>query len=155
MENTTTTENPIIANLSTEDLVKALENRNLKVAVKPVTVKEKAVVVELTPEQHLLAALEKIVGVVDGKIEVIPAEDRPEGTDAHTYFDNLSLKARTTAEKIAAAKRPKYEGAKRGPKGKNETAPETQPETAPETQNGDSQPESGNTPETQPEGQQG
>lgn len=147
MENTTTTENPIIANLSTEDLVKALESRNLKVAVKPVTVKEKAVVVELTPEQHLLAALEKIVVVVDGKIEVIPAEDRPEGTDAHTYFDNLSLKARTTAEKIAAAKRPKYEGAKRGPKGKNETAPETQ--------NGDSQPESGNTPETQPEGQQG
>ena len=131
-----TTENPIIANLSTEDLVKALEGRNLKVAIKPVVVKEKAVVVELTPEQHLLAALEKIVEVVDGKIAVIKVEDRAEGTEAHTYFDNLSLKARTTAEKIAAAKRPKYEGAKRGPKGKNETAPETAPETQPEGQQG-------------------
>lgn len=153
MENTTT-ENPIIANLSTEDLVKALESRNLKVAVKPVTVKETAVVVELTPEQHLLAALEKIVVVVDGKIEVIPAVDRPEGTDAHTYFDNLSLKARTTAEKIAAAKRPKYDGAKRGPKPKttdNAPATDSQPEAQ---QGGDNQPENGNAPENT-DGQQG
>lgn len=118
MQTTTTTATSILDGLSTEDLNAALAARGL--TVKPVKAKaEKVEKVEKTAEQVLLEAVGQIVTVgEDGKLAVIPAADRT--PDAVVIFDALSLKSRTSLEKIEASKRPAYTGAKRGPKSKAE-----------------------------------
>lgn len=127
--------NPVSANLSTDELLAELAKRSVKVKVIAEKAKaEKIAAPVLTAEEHLLNAFKKLVKTeivwVDGtegveghnevKLAVIPAEARAEGTDEHALFDALSLKARTTEERLVAAKRPKYEGKKRGPKSKAE-----------------------------------
>lgn len=116
--NTQTTANPILDSLSTEDIAAALAARGLAIA--PVKApKVKAEKVEKTPEELLIEAVGQIVTVgEDGKLAVIPAADRTE--DAKVIFEALSLKSRTTLEKIADAKKPPVSGAKRGPKSKAE-----------------------------------
>ena len=114
MDTNTTTANPILDSLSTEDIAA----RGLAIA--PVKApKVKVEKVEKTPEELLIEAVGQIVTVgEDGKLAVIPAADRTE--DAKVIFEALSLKSRTTLEKIADAKKPPVSGAKRGPKSKAE-----------------------------------
>lgn len=118
MDTNTTTANPILDSLSTEDIAAALAARGLAIA--PVKApKVKVEKVEKTPEELLIEAVGQIVTVgEDGKLAVIPAADRTE--DAKVIFEALSLKSRTTLEKIADAKKPPVSGAKRGPKSKAE-----------------------------------
>jgi hypothetical protein len=118
MDTNTTTANPILDSLSTEDIAAALAARGLAIA--PVKApKVKVEKVEKTPEELLIEAVGQIVTVgEDGKLAVIPAADRTE--DAKAIFEALSLKSRTTLEKIADAKKPPVSGAKRGPKSKAE-----------------------------------
>lgn len=118
MNTKTTTANPILDSLSTEDIAAALAARGLAIA--PVKApKVKVEKVEKTPEELLIEAVGQIVTVgEDGKLAVIPAADRTE--DAKVIFEALSLKSRTTLEKIADAKKPPVEGKKRGPKSKAE-----------------------------------
>lgn len=121
MNTQNTPANPILDSLSTEDIAAALAARGLAIA--PVKApKVKVEKVEKTPEELLIEAVGQIVVVVDGKLAVVPASDRAEKTDAGIIFDALSLKARTTLEKIEDAKRPPVTGAKRGPKSKEEKA---------------------------------
>ena len=141
MDATTNAANPVTANLSIDELMAEIAARSGK-SVKLVEVKakpEKPAPVVVTPEDHLLNAFKRLVKTeivwVDGtegaeghnevKLSVIPAEARAEGTDEAVYFEALSVKARTTEEKIAASKRPAYTGAKRGPKAKTENAAPT------------------------------
>jgi hypothetical protein len=120
MEATTTTVNPVIAALSTEELAAALAARGVEVKAKK-TPKEKVEKVEKTDEELLLEAVTLLVKVgEDGKLYVIPVADRAEGTEAATVFAALSLKSRTTLAKIEDAKKPPVEGKKRGPKSKAE-----------------------------------
>ncbi len=118
MDTNTTTANPILDSLSTEDIAAALAARGLAIA--PVKApKVKVEKVKKTPEELLIEAVGQIVTVgEDGKLAVIPAADRTE--DAKVIFKALSLKSRTTLEKIADAKKPPVSGAKRGPKSKAE-----------------------------------
>ena len=117
--NTQTTANPILDSLSTEDIAAALAARGLAIA--PVKApKVKVEKVEKTPEELLIEAVSQVVVVVDGKLAVVPASAREEKTDAGIIFEALSLKSRTTLEKIADAKKPPVSGAKRGPKSKAE-----------------------------------
>jgi len=143
---TATTEiNPILASLSDAEIIALAAQRHLKITAPKAKV-EKVVPVPKTDAELLIEALGLIVkaevvwvptvdyveasegveGVeyVEGHnkavISVVPASERAEGTDAHVAFEALSLKARTTLEKIAASKRPAYTGAKRGPKAKTE-----------------------------------
>lgn len=117
MDTNTTTANPILDSLSTEEIAAALAARGLSIA--PVKApKVKVEKVEKTPEELLIEAVGQIVTVEDGKLAVIPAADRTE--DAKAIFEALSLKSRTTLEKIANAKKPPVSGAKRGPKSKAE-----------------------------------
>ena len=120
----TTSVNPVIDTLSTEDLQKALEARGLTVKA-PKAKAEKTEKPEKTDEEILVDALAHVVTVVDGKLVVSDAV-KVEKSDAATLFEALSLKARTATEKIEKAKRPAYTGAKRGPKAKN-AAPEQTP----------------------------
>ena len=115
------TANPILDSLSTDELLAQLAARDVKVVVKTPKA-EKEPKVEKTPEELLIEAVGQIVVVVDGKLAVVPASDRAEKTDAGILFDALSLKARTTLEKIADAKKPPVKGEKRGPKSKEEKA---------------------------------
>lgn len=118
MDTNTTTANPILDSLSTEEIAATLAARGLTIA--PVKApKVKVEKVEKTPEELLIEAVGQIVTVgEDGKLAVIPAADRTE--DAKVIFEALSLKSRTTLEKIADAKKPPVSGAKRGPKSKAE-----------------------------------
>lgn len=118
MNTQTTTANPILDSLSTEDIAAALAARGLAIA--PVKApKVKVEKVEKTPEELLIEAVGQIVTVgEDGKLAVIPAADRTE--DAKAIFEALSLKSRTTLAKIEDAKKPPVEGKKRGPKSKAE-----------------------------------
>lgn len=119
MDTNTTTANPVLDSLSTEDIAKALAARGLAVA--PVKApKVKVEKVEKTPEELLIEAVGQIVTVEDGKLVVVPADKRTE--DGKVIFEALSLKSRTTLEKIADAKKPPVEGKKRGPKSKAEKA---------------------------------
>lgn len=136
--------NPILAALTDEEIIAAASSRNLKIIPAKAKV-EKVAPVQKTDEELLVEALGLIVKVevvfvpaveaVEASegveaveaveahhkavLSVIPASERTEG-DAKVAFDALSLKARTTLEKIAASKRPAYTGAKRGPKAKTE-----------------------------------
>lgn len=114
-----TAANPVLDQLSTEELAKALEARGVKVQA-PKAPKEKVEKPVKTDEELLLEALSLIVVVEDGKIVVIPAADRPENSEQATVFNALSLKSRTTLAKIEDAKKPPVEGKKRGPKSKAE-----------------------------------
>lgn len=117
MNTQTTTANPVLDSLSTEDIAAALAARGLTIA--PVKApKVKVEKVEKTPEELLIEAVGQIVVVVDGKLAVVPVADRTE--DGKVIFEALSLKSRTTLEKIADAKKPPVEGKKRGPKSKAE-----------------------------------
>ena len=117
MDTKTTTTNPVLDSLSTEDIAAALAARGLAIA--PVKApKVKVEKVEKTPEELLIEAVGQIVKVEDGKLVVIPVADRTE--DGKVIFEALSLKSRTTLEKIADAKKPPVEGKKRGPKSKAE-----------------------------------
>lgn len=139
--------NPILASISDAELLALAASRNLNIKAPKAKV-EKVVPVPKTDAELLVEALGLIVkaevvwiptveaveaseGVeaverVEGHnvavLTVVPASERAEGTDAHVAFEALSLKARTTLEKIAASKRPAYTGAKRGPKAKTENA---------------------------------
>lgn len=129
---TATAVNPILAALSDEEIIAAAASRHLKIIPAKAKV-EKVAPAPKTDEELLAEALGLIVKVEvvwvdgtegteghhEGKLVVIPASERTEG-DAKVAFDALSLKARTTLEKIAASKRPAYTGAKRGPKAKTE-----------------------------------
>lgn len=117
MDTNTTTANPVLDSLSTEDIAAALAARGLTIA--PVKApKVKVEKVEKTPEELLIEAVGQIVTVEDGKLVVVPAADRTE--DGEVIFEALSLKSRTTIEKIEASKKPPVEGKKRGPKSKAE-----------------------------------
>lgn len=120
MNTQTTTANPILDSLSTEDIAAALAARGLSIA--PVKApKVKVEKVEKTPEELLLEAVSQVVIVgEDGKLAVVPASAREEKTDAGIIFEALSLKSRTTIEKIEASKKPPVDGKKRGPKSKAE-----------------------------------
>ena len=152
---TNTAANPVAANLSTDELLAEIANRNIKVKIIEEKAKaEKIVAPVLTAEEHLLNAFKKLVKTeivwVDGsegseghnevKLTVIPAEARAEGSDEHALFDALSLKARTTEERLVAAKRPKYEGKKRGPKSKAELEAEAKSKENGDTPTGDETP---------------
>lgn len=118
MNTQTTTANPILDTLSTEDIAAALAARGLSIA--PVKApKVKVEKVEKTPEELLLEAVSQVVIVgEDGKLAVVPADKLTE--DGKVIFEALSLKSRTTIEKIEASKKPPVEGKKRGPKSKAE-----------------------------------
>lgn len=118
MNTQTTTANPILDSLSTEDIAAALAARGLSIA--PVKApKVKVEKVEKTPEELLLEAVSQVVIVgEDGKLAVVPADKLTE--DGKVIFEALSLKSRTTIEKIEASKKPPVEGKKRGPKSKAE-----------------------------------
>lgn len=113
----TPTANPILDSLSTEDIAAALAARGLAIAPAKV-VKVKVEKVEKTPEELLLEAVSQVVVVEDGKLVVVPAADRT--PDAVVIFEALSLKSRTTLEKVAEGKKPPVEGKRRGPKSKAE-----------------------------------
>ena len=116
------TANLILDALSTEDIASHLAARGL--AVTPLKApKAKVEKVEKTPEELLIEAVSLVVTVgEDGKLVVVPATAREAKTDAGIVFEALSLKSRTTLEKIADAKKPPVEGKKRGPKSKEEKA---------------------------------
>lgn len=114
-----TAANPVLDQLSTEELAKALEARGVKVQA-PKAPKEKVEKPVKTDEELLLEALSLIVKIEGDKIVVIPAADRPEKSEQATIFEALSLKSRTTLAKIEDAKKPPVEGKKRGPKSKAE-----------------------------------
>jgi hypothetical protein len=116
----TTTVNPVAEALSTEELQMALEARGLTVKA-PKAKAEKVATPEKSDAEILVDALAHVVTVVDGKLVVSDAV-KVEKSDAATLFEALSLKARTTTEKIEKAKRPAYTGAKRGPKAKSDAA---------------------------------
>ena len=118
--NHTAAVNPVAETLSTEELQKALEARGLTVKA-PKAKAEKTEKTEKTDAEILVDALAHVVTVVDGKLVVSDAV-KVEKSDAATLFEALSLKARTTTEKIEKAKRPAYTGAKRGPKAKSDAA---------------------------------
>lgn len=135
---TATAVNPILAALTDEEIIAAAASRHLKIIPAKAKV-EKVAPTPKTDEELLVEALGLIVKVevvfvpaVEASegveaveahhkavLSVIPASERTEG-DAKVAFDALSLKARTTLEKISASKRPAYTGAKRGPKAKPE-----------------------------------
>ena len=117
-----TTGNPVLDSLTTEEIAKLAEARGLHVKA-PKVKAEKIEKAEKTDEEMFLEAVAHIATVEDGKIVVIHADSRKEGTAA-TVFEALSMKSRTTLEKIAKASKPAYTGAKRGPKAKSEQAPE-------------------------------
>mgnify|MGYP000967843716 CR=1 FL=1 len=114
-----TAANPVLDQLSTEELAKALEARGVKVQA-PKAPKEKVEKPVKTDEELLLEALSLIVKIEGDKIVVIPAADRPEKSEQATVFEALSLKSRTTLAKIEDAKKPPVKGKKRGPKSKAE-----------------------------------
>ena len=118
MNTQNTPANPILDSLSTEDIAAALAARGLSIA--PVKApKVKVEKVEKTPEELLLEAVSQVVIVgEDGKLAVVPADKLTE--DGKVIFEALSLKSRTTIEKIEASKKPPVEGKKRGPKSKAE-----------------------------------
>ncbi len=138
-----TAANPVLDQLSTEELAKALEARGVKVQA-PKAPKEKVEKPVKTDEELLLEALSLIVVVEDGKIVVIPAADRPENSEQATVFNALSLKSRTTLAKIEDAKKPPVEGKKRGPKSKAEK--EALALAAAAAQNAEGQPSGDQTP---------
>jgi hypothetical protein len=110
-----TTVNPF-EGMTPEQINAALAANGLKVVpVKAKAVKEAAPV--RTPEEILLEAANTVLRVNDeGHLEVIPVEERTIGSREAIMFDSLSLKARTTLERIAQANRPPVTGARRGRK---------------------------------------